>query len=67
MGDLSKQYEVKGIICKPSRMAILPKVPIIVNVIKDKRGCTVSLGSEELDLQFTVPFDEVLKDLVKEK
>ena len=60
-----KQYDVKGIICKPSEMNMLPNVPFIVTVTKDVKGCTVSIGNEDLDLQFTVPFDQVLKDLNK--
>ena len=63
MSDLRKQYEVEGIICKPSKMAIFPNVSFFVNVTKDKKGCTVSVGNEDMDLQFVVPFDEMLKDL----
>ena len=36
-----KQYDVKGIICKPSEMNMLPNVPFFVTVTKDIKGCTV--------------------------
>ena len=43
-------------------MKIYP-IPMLVNVTRDKRGCTVSIGIEATGLQLTVPFDKVLKDL----
>lgn len=64
MKGLRKQYKTKGFISQPSSMKFIPDAEIIVSVTKDERGCTVSLCNEHLDLQFTVPFDEVLKDLV---
>ena len=38
-----------------------------VIVTNDKRGCTVSVGCEGVDVQYTVPFDKMLRDLEVEK
>lgn len=34
-----------------------------VNVTKDSIGCTLSIGSEKHGMQFTIPFDAILKEL----
>ena len=36
---------------------------LIVNVTKDSIGCTISIGSEEDDIQMSIPFDGILKEL----
>ena len=60
--EIHKQYEVQGLMQNVNTMKIYP-IPMLVNVTRDKRGCTVSIGIEATGLQLTVPFDKVLKDL----
>lgn len=57
----NKTYETKGFFMAKNR--IFPDVPFLVMVTNDNRGCTVSIGCEVVDMQFTVPFDKMLKDL----
>lgn len=57
----NKMYETNGLLMVKDR--IFPAVPMTVIVTNDKRGCTVSVGCEGVDMQFTVPFDKMLKDL----
>ena len=57
----NKLYKVKGLMMVDDR--IFADVPMTVNVTNDNLGCTVSIGSPGANIQFTVPFDKVLKDL----
>ena len=60
--EIHKQYEVNGFMQNVNEFKIYP-MPLIVNVTRDKRGCTVSIGIEATGLQLTIPFDKMLKDL----
>ena len=62
MKEIHKQYDVQGLMQNVNTMKIYP-IPMLVNVTRDKRGCTVSIGIEATGLQLTVPFDKMLKDL----
>ena len=44
-------------------LKIYGQVPLIVNVTRDKYGCSLSIGCEAVDLQFTIPMEDVLKAL----
>lgn len=57
----NKIYDINGLLMVKDK--IFPDVPMTVILTNDKIGCTVSFGCEAVDMQFTVPFDEMLKDL----
>lgn len=57
----NKQYDLNGSML--FRDTFCPVVPMIVTVTNDKLGCTVSIACEAVDMQFSVPFDKMLKDL----
>lgn len=41
----------------------MKEIHMVVNVTRDKYGCSLSIGCEAVDLQFTIPMEEVLKEL----
>ena len=55
-------WKVKGFVNKPSKMK-MEQEDLIVNVTKDSLGCTVSIGSIDRDIQFSIPFDVMLKEI----
>lgn len=57
----NKQYDTNGFLMVKDKIFLV--VPMIVTVTNDKRGCTVSVACEAVDMQFTVPFDKMLKNL----
>jgi hypothetical protein len=57
----NKMYDINGLLMIKHR--IYPDVPMTVLLTRDKLGCTVSIGCEGVDMQFTIPFDKMLKDL----
>ena len=63
MKEIHKQWILKGLMSKPSIMKIYGEVPLVVNVTRNKYGCSLSIGCEAVDLQFTIPMEEVLKEL----
>lgn len=63
MKEIHKQWILKGLMNKPSTMQTYGVVPLVVNVTRDKVGCSLSIGCEAVDLQFTIPMEEVLKEL----
>lgn len=63
MKEIYKQWKIKGLMNKPSTMETYGVVPLIVNLTRDDTGCTLSIGSELADLQFTIPMEVVLKEL----
>ena len=60
-----KEYDLKGFVCFIKTME-MAKDTFVVNVTKDERGCTLSVALEPAQVQFTIPLDEVLKDLKNE-
>ena len=63
MKEIHKQWLIKGLMNKPSTMETYGVVPLYVNLTRDKIGCSLSVGSELADLQFTIPMEIVLKEL----
>lgn len=63
---MRKIYETIGLITKAKKGTVYPDLPFIVHVTKDTRGCTVSIANELLDIQYTIPFDQMLKDLLED-
>lgn len=63
MKEIHKRWILKGLMSKPSVMKIYGEVPLVVNVTRDKYGCSLSIGCEAVDLQFTIPMEDVLKAL----
>lgn len=58
-------FKVKGFVSKGfAKDSVSSEYKTLqVNVTKDSRGCTVSIGSPEDDIQLTIPFDGILKEL----
>ena len=63
MKEIHRQWILKGLMSKPSVMKIYGQVPLVVNVTRDKYGCSLSIGSELTDIQYTIPMEDVLKAL----
>ena len=63
MNEIHKQWLIIGLMNKPSTMETYEVVPLYVNLTRDKIGCSLSVGSELADLQFTIPMEIVLKEL----
>lgn len=57
----NKMYDINGLLMIKDR--IFPDVPMDVILTRDKLGCTVTIGCEAADISFTIPFDNMLKDL----
>ena len=62
---MRKRFKVKGMISIPSKMYFQDNVPFTVHITKDKKGFTFSIGSEEADVQFSIPFAEIYDKLSK--
>ncbi len=63
MKEIHKQWIVKGLVNKPSTIETYGLMPLVVNLTRDNRGCSLSIASELADLQFTIPMEVVLKEL----
>lgn len=63
MKEIHKIWKIKGLMNKPSTMETYGVVPLFVNLTRDEVGCSLSIGSEMADLQFTIPMEFVLKEL----
>ena len=63
MGKFVKMYNVTGMMSRPGMMQVMPGEPLIITVTKEGKECTVSICNEEIDIQLTVPFMQVLEDL----
>jgi len=57
-----KEYDLEGLLCLIQTMQ-MKKEHFVVNVTKDERGASLSVGLEPSGIQFTIPIDEILKDL----
>ena len=58
-------YTVEGLVSDFKKGEMHKKEKLQVNVTKDKLGCTVSISSIERELQFSVPFDAILKEMTR--
>ena len=63
MKEIHKQWVIKGLMNKPSKIATYGVVPLIVNLTRDDKGCSLSIGSELTDIQYTIPMELILKEL----
>lgn len=62
MSNLRKQYKTKGMIHNVNiSKIVLADLDVIIT--KDAKGCTLSVVSEDLGLQYVIPFDKMLQDL----
>ena len=59
---LSKEIKVNGMMSKPSTMHLYP-MPLKVFVTNDDYGCSLSVGTEITDVQYTIPMEQILKIL----
>lgn len=57
----NKIYVTKGLLLIKNKM--YKDIPLNVIVTNDELGCTISIGSNIVDVQFTVPFDKILNDI----
>lgn len=60
---VNKQYDIQGIMVTPSSMKMYPNIPMFAQLTVDRYGSTMSIGSEYNDMQFVIPFDEILEDI----
>lgn len=58
------EWKVNGIRWNENGMI---KKKLRVLVTEDAHGCTVSIGDEEDGTMFSVPFDEIVKELRRRK
>ena len=61
MKKIHEQVRVMGMLNKPSTLETYGLSPFIVNITRDKMGCSLSIGCEQIDLQFTIPMERVMK------
>lgn len=61
---MCKQYKVQGILAVPSTLKGYP-LPMKVVYMDDNHGATLSITCEQVDIQLTVPFDTMLKDILE--
>ena len=59
--EIHEQVKVMGMLNKPSTLETYGLSPFIVNITRDKMGCSLSIGCEQIDLQFTIPMERVMK------
>lgn len=62
---MNKVYRIKGLLNDFDKKILFKKTEFQVNVTIDKYGATLSVG--EGDLQYMVPFDRILKDILEEQ
>lgn len=58
-------YKIDGIVNDFKNNKVMQMERLFVDVTNDSIGCTVSIGSEKHGIQFTIPFDYILKELKK--
>ena len=60
--SLRKQYKTKGMIHNLNISKVgLADLDVIIT--KHATGCTLSVSSKDLGLQYVIPFDKMLQDL----
>ena len=58
-------YETFGVMNIAEKIEV---IPLVVRVTVDKVGATLSIADEEnIGIQYTIPIDEILRDLKREK
>lgn len=62
---MNKVYQIKGMINNFDKKILFKKANIQVNLTIDKYGATLSVGDG--DLQYMVPFDRILNDILEEQ
>lgn len=62
MKEIRNAYETRGLVTRLSRSDIVP-AKCFTNLTVDKRGATLSIGCEAYDIQLSIPFDQILKDI----
>ena len=62
LSNLRKQYKTKGMIHN-TNISKIGLADLDVIITKDAKGCTLSVASEDLGLQYVIPFDKMLQDL----
>ena len=58
-------YLIDGFVNDFNKNQMLQREKLQVDVTKDSLGCTISIGSEKQGIQYTIPFDYILKQLKK--
>ena len=58
-------YMVDGLVNDFKTNDYMQAEKLQVNVTKDIIGCSVSIGSKKHGIQFTIPFDAILRELKK--
>ena len=61
-----KMYLIKGIRYN-ARDQSVRKTPFEVRVTKDEIGATLSIADMEKGIQYSIPIDEILRDLKQEE
>ena len=56
-------YHVNGLVSDFKTGELIKPEKLLVHVTKDKIGVSVSIASEAREIQFSIPFDSILKDL----
>lgn len=62
---LKKVYNTLGIINDIDKMKVGQLVQFQVNITIDNVGATLSIGDLESGIQYSIPFDQILKDIKK--
>lgn len=60
-------YQVKGLKNDFKNKVLFHKTDIQVNVTIDAAGATLSVGDLENDIQYNIPFDLILSEILKDK
>lgn len=62
---LKKVYNTLGFINDIEKMKVGQLVQFQVNITIDNIGATLSIGDLESGIQYSIPFDQMLKDIKK--
>lgn len=62
MESFRRQCETRGLVTRMSRRDIVP-AKCVTNITIDKCGATLSIGCEAYDIQLSIPFDQILKEI----
>lgn len=62
---LKKVYNTLGFINDIDKMKVGQLVQFQVNITIDNVGATLSIGDLESGIQYSIPFDQILKDIKK--
>ena len=60
---MTNMYHVNGLVSDFKTGELIKSEKLLVHVTKDKIGVSVSIASESREIQFSIPFDQMLKDL----